>query len=233
MSSAEEVAGLLTQFNEIVKRVTNGSFDARHTKRALQDIIEGRTGAYTGEKSFWWSEPEFQLERAAALWPGIKLPDAPKKKPHSATEVRLLHVPDSFESLLEKIEGPSGYKLSVYPSVRLRILPQPEQAYTQPTWVGFDPEYGAGRVPLSLRSEAGRFATTEILSAVIQFPEWPLAWRHGASAPIITGHLLTQEFDDDTFLCFDLIRSLRELELGIFKASWSNPSCASPTVRRY
>ena len=49
MTTIEQLAGITSQHNEIVKRVGNGSLDPVAVKRALQDIIEGKFIARHGD----------------------------------------------------------------------------------------------------------------------------------------------------------------------------------------
>ena len=51
----------------------------------------------------WYVSPEQQLARARQLWPNAVLPEPPKEfTPRTKSEVLLLHVPDSFDSLWDK-----------------------------------------------------------------------------------------------------------------------------------
>lgn len=68
MTIIEQLAGIISQHNEIVKRVGNGSLDPIAVKRALQDIIEGKLPTVANwTPPTWWRTPEQQLARARQL----------------------------------------------------------------------------------------------------------------------------------------------------------------------
>lgn len=194
MTTIEQLAGITAQHNEIVKRVGNGSLDPTAVKRALQDIIEGKLPTLTWNPPSWWRTPEQQLERARQLWPNAVLPEPPKEfTPRTKSEVLLLHVPDSFDSLWDKVDAPTGYTKYRWDGVKsdkrnLRLAPNKVE-YTEPVWLAFDPERGKGEHPDSFWGQADT-AASEVFSALIQFPEWPLTWFNGASVPNLTGYQL-------------------------------------------
>jgi hypothetical protein len=72
---------------------------------------------------------------------------------------------------------------------RLRLAPN-KREFTAPIWLAFDPEYGKSCHPTCLWGQPN-LAASEVLSALIQFPEWQRAWFNGASAPNLTGYQLT------------------------------------------
>ncbi len=142
----------------------------------------------------WYVSPEQQLARARRLWPNAVLPEPPKEfTPRTKSEVLLLHVPDSFDSLWDKVDAPTGYTKYRWDSVKsdkrnLRLAPNKVE-YTEPVWLAFDPERGKGERPDSFWGQAD-LAASEVFSALIQFPEWSLAWFNGASAPNLSGYQL-------------------------------------------
>ena len=195
MTTIEQLVGIASQHNEIVKRVGNGSLDPAAVKRALQDIIEGKLPPMQNwNPPTWWRTPEQQLTRARQLWPNAVLPEPPKGfTPRTKSEVLLLHVPDSFDSLWDKVNAPTGYTKYRWEGVKsdkrnLRLAPNKVE-FTEPVWLAFDPERGTGERPSSFWGQAD-LAASEVFSALIQFPEWPLAWLIGASAPNLTGYQL-------------------------------------------
>ena len=127
------------------------------------------------QESGWYRPPEQQLQRARQLWPGITLPEPPIDfVPRTGSEVLLLHVPDTVNSLFDKIVPPAGYikEGRIEPDERhLRLAPNiPDR--TEPVWLGFDPEHDtAKKTPEALWGQSS-LAASEILSALIQFPEW-------------------------------------------------------------
>lgn len=121
-----------------------------------------------------------QSERARLLWPGIEVPPLPEFTPITSTERLLLHVPDTFTSLWQKITLPKEYGkfrpdfVKSENSSQLRVAPG-RRTYDYPVWVAFDPHHGTGRAPASL-PDLSILAASEVLSAMIQFPTWPLVW---------------------------------------------------------
>ena len=106
MVTVEQLVSIAARNQEILERVGNGSIDPTAVKRALQDLFE----RMTWNPPTWWSTTEQQLERARQLWPNAVLPEPPKGfTPRTKSEVLLLHVPDSFDSLWDKVVAPRGY----------------------------------------------------------------------------------------------------------------------------
>lgn len=235
MTNIEQLAGITSQHNEIVKRVGNGSLDPVAVKRALQDIIEGKLPPmqnYWNPPS-WWRTPEQQLARARQLWPNAVLPEPPKEfTPRTKSEVLLLHVPDTFDNLWNLVDAPTCYTKYRGEDVKsdkrnLRLAPNKVE-FAQPVWLAFDPERGKGERPDSFWGQADT-AASEVFSALIQFPEWSLAWFNGASAPNLMGYQL--KYDGNWSLVPYLFRrdDDRQLRLNVFWAGdraglWSSPS---------
>ena len=233
MTTIEQLAGITAQHNEIVKRVGNGTLDPVAVKRALQDIIEGKLHGLTWNPPTWWRTPKQQVARARQLWPNAVLPEPPAEfTPRTKSEVLLLHVPDSFDSLWDKVAAPTGYTKYRWEGVKsdkrnLRLAPGKVE-YTEPVWLAFDPEHGKGERPDSFWGQAN-IAASEAFSALIQFPEWFLAWFNGASAPNLSGYQLKcdgnwssvpylRRWDDDRLL------GLSGLWAGHRVGPWSSPS---------
>jgi hypothetical protein len=233
MVTINQLAGITAQHNEIVKRVSNGSLDPAPVKRALQEIIEGR---FISSPPFWWRTPEQQLARARQLWPGTVLPDPPKEfTPRTPSEVLLLHVPDTFDGLWSFVSAPEGYTKYRHVAVKsdqenLRYAPG-KAVFINPVWLAFDPEHGKGERPDSLWGQAN-CAASEVLSALIQFPEWPLTWFDDAPAPCLTGYQLKYDGNWSCVPCIYRWTPLsRQLKLGVFKESYGYKDWASPSVR--
>ena len=206
MTSIEKLVGITAQHNEIVKRVANDSLDADQVREALQLIIEKRfwmlkhptsmlwrpPTTFDWQPPSWWRTPEQQLERARQLWPNAVLPEQPKEfTPRTKSEVLLLHVPDTFDSLWDKVVAPDGYTKYRWEGVKsdkrnLRLAPNKVE-YAEPVWLAFDPECGKGERPDSFWGQPD-IAASEVFSALIQFPEWLLVWFNGASAPNLSGY---------------------------------------------
>ncbi|MBC7546227.1 hypothetical protein H7171_00600 [Candidatus Saccharibacteria bacterium] len=241
MTTIEQLAGITSQHNEIIKRVGNGSLDPLVVKRALQDIIEGKlpVGANWNLPT-WWRTPKQQLARVRQLWPNAVLPQGLPKEftPRTKSEVLLLHVPDSFDSLWDKVDAPQKDGVS-YTKYRLegvkddkrnlRLSPN-KREFTQPVWLAFDPERGRGARPDSFWGQADT-AASEVFSALIQFPEWSLAWFNGASAPNLTGYQL--KYDGSWSRVPYLNRWVDDRRLGLL-GSWAgyrDGNWSSPSVR--
>lgn len=229
MTTIKQLAGITAQHNEIVKRVGNGSLDPASVKRALQDIIEGKLPTLTWNPPTWWRTPEQQLARARQLWPNTVLPEPPVEfTPRTKFEVLLLHVPDTFDSLWGKVVAPEGYTKHRGEGVKadkrnLRLAPNKVE-FAVPVWLAFDPERGKGERPDSFWGQAD-LAASEVFSALIQFPEWPLAWFNGASAPNLSGYQLKYDGSVPYLYRWD---DGRQLALGdwavLRRGGWSSPS---------
>ena len=183
----------------------------------------------------WYVSPEQQLARARQLWPNIFLPEPPKEfTPRTKSEVLLLHVPDSFDSLWDKVVAPEGYTKYRWEGVKadkrnLRLSPN-KREFTQPVWLAFDPEHGKGERPDSFWGQAD-IAASEVFSALIQFPDWPLAWFNGASAPNLTGYQLKYDWNWSRVLYLYRWDGGRQLELIGHWANSRGDYWASPSVR--
>ena len=183
----------------------------------------------------WYVSPEQQLDRARQLWPNVVLPEPPKEfTPRTKSEVLLLHVPDSFDSLWDKVVAPTGYTKYRWGGVKadkqnLRLSPN-KREYTQPVWLAFDPERGKGERPGSFWGQADT-AASEVFSALIQFPEWSLAWFNGASAPNLSGYQLKFDGNWARVPCLGRWDGDRRLGLrGRWAGNWDN-LWSSPSVR--
>jgi len=232
MATIEQLVGIASQHNEIIKRVGYGSLDPIAVKRALQDIIEGKLPTTSNwNRPTWWRTPEQQLERARQLWPNAVLPEPPKEfTSRTKSEVLLLHVPDSFNSLWNKVDAPTGYtKCRKEGEWDLRLTPNKVE-FAVPVWLVFNPEHGKGVRPSSFWSQPDT-AASEVFSALIQFPEWPLAWPNGASAPNLTGYQL--KYDGNWSHVPYLSRWVDDRQLEL-RDCWADRRCAnwsSPSVR--
>ena len=236
MTTIEQLAGITAQHNEIVKRVGNGSLDPVAVKRALQDIIEGKLPQVQNwNPPTWWRTPEQQLARARQLWPNAVLPEPPKEfVPRTKSEVLLLHVPDTFDSLWDKVDAPTCYTKYRGEDVKsdkrnLRLAPNKVE-FAQPVWLAFDPERGKGERPDSFWGQAD-IAASEVFSALIQFPEWSLAWFNGASAPYLTGYQLKYDGNWSYVPCLSRWGDGRQLVLNFSWADYRDDNWLSPSVR--
>jgi len=248
MTTIEKLAGITSQHNEIVKRVVNGSLDVDQVRDALQLIIEKRFLMVERDTDLswrpppWWRTASQQLERARQLWPGLALPEPPAVfMPQTKTEVLLLHVPRPFDELWNKVTAPDGYSKYRWSDLKadkrnLRIAPY-KYEYAEPVWLAFDPEHGRGERPDSfwgqddLALNRANLAAGEVLSALIQFPDWPLAWFNGASAPNLSGYQFKYSGHWSLVPCPHRWDGHRQLGLSADWAGNGDPHWASPSVR--
>lgn len=237
MTTTQQLAGITAQHNEIVKRVCNGSLDADSVRRGLQGIIEGRAAsASQANVPVWYVSPERQLELARQLWPAVPLPEIPPQfTPRTETEVLLLHVPASFDALWAAVNPPAGYTKwrsdHFTDDLRsLRLAPNFPDRRIALVWRGFDPEYGRGQRPDKLWGQSN-LAASEVLSALIQFPDWCLSWFNGASAPNLSGYQMKYGADWSFVPCVRRWDDDRQLRLGAYCAGHGSPKWASPSVR--
>lgn len=178
--------------NRIIKGVGDNSLDPKAVSKALRDIAEGRLPV-DRTRPFWWRTPKQQMKRARQLWPNIELPKPPKNFiPKSPTGILLLHVPHSLEALWSAISVPYGFSICEWDEVKISEQYLHVMAYslyyTRPTWIEFDPEYARGVNPDRFWAQSSvNIASTEALSALIQFPDWVWEWFNLASAPLLAG----------------------------------------------
>lgn len=207
--------------------------------------IEGKFIAPAWNPPSWWRTPEQQLERARQLWPGRELPEPPEEfLPRTKSEVLLLHVPDTFDSLWDKVVAPQkdgvSYTKHRWDSVKTNMrnlrLAQDENGYTakveytQPVWLAFDPEHGKGECPDSFWGQAD-CAASEVFSALIQFPEWSLAWFAGSSAPNLMGYQLKYDGNWSHVPCLNRWDDAHRLGLNNEWACRRYNHWSSPSVR--
>lgn len=180
----------------------------------------------------WYTAPEQQLAKARRLWQGATLPEPPRLfTPRTPTEILLLHVPDTFGGLWNKVVAPRGHtkrRLASFDGTNLRRAPRVPRR-TKPVWLGFDPEHGLNMRPNTLWGQPN-LAASEILSALIQFPDWPLAWIDGVSAPQLTGYQHKAN-EGGWALVPCLSRWQGDLRLHVRWAGAIGEDCPSPSVR--
>lgn len=202
--------GQLMEFNRVLSAAGFTGEDALRINRSpelarkMREVLEPQR--FVAPLPSWYVSPEQQLERARQLWPGMDLPEPPKEyELLSAAEVLLLHVPDTFDGLWDKVEAPAGFakKLSsdLKPDRRnLRMTPG-KALHSRPSWLAFNTEYGAGVAPSHLWPKATDLAGPEVLSALIQFPNWCLSWlrasgsqlRHIGADPNLSGYQMIHQ----------------------------------------
>lgn len=144
-----------------------------------------------GEPPSWWRSSAEQLRVAARRWPNVKLPVPPAVfEPRTSSEVLLLHVPERFSRLWARVPAPENcdkvreYSM-LYSSARYLKALRPE--FEVPVWVAFDPEHATGVSPKDLSGRSD-LACSEVLSALIQFPNWVEEWDCGYPEPLMSGY---------------------------------------------
>lgn len=184
----------------------------------------------------WYRQPEQQLIKAGKLWPGVELPDPPAHfEPLTESEVLMLHVPDSFKELWRKVRAPKGYIKNSREDNKtykrqLRIAPKTKQ-FKEPVWLGLDPEHGRGKPASAMRGKKN-LAGSEVLTGMIQFPDWSLAWYNGASAPHLGGYQLKREGKWSGVPFLNRSDSgLRQVKLDSNWTDYGSASWSWPTVR--
>jgi hypothetical protein len=235
MAANEQLENIADQCGEIVARVANGSLDPSAVEQALGDILEGRLSEVRNwNPPTWWRTPEQQLARARQLWPHDALPKPPKEfVPRTRSEVLLLHVPMPFDALWWQIDPPPGFTkhymddTMVPTGKRLRGV---SRIYLGSAWLGFDPEYGRGEAPRDVTFKYD-LAASEVLSALIQFPEWCLSWTEGGASPCLSGTQVPNIHGWPEVLYLDLWESDKKLYLVGGNAAEGHEDWASPSVR--
>jgi hypothetical protein len=239
----EEKGRLADRLFELYRVTGNGTRDLATVEQGLQELIEGTYPrgltiaeshqVYDTPPPSWWRTPEQQLERARELWPDAVLPEPPKMfVPRTSTEVLLLHVPDDLQKLWSMVAIPEGYSKHGWPHLITRLSPDVRE-HTRPVWLAFDPEHGRGVNPVSLWGQKN-LAASEVISALIQFRNWPLAWsRDGSSTPLLSGY---QSKHDDWSFVPNLLRVAHDscpfIELGnVYVNGSTSDYWASPTAR--
>lgn len=231
----------LGQQTEFLRVLAAAGFKPEDVSRVIRDpqLAEAMYDAIRRPQitppTWWWRTPEQQLARARQLWPGRELPEPPEQfTPRTTSEVLLLHVPDTFDNLWSMVVAPTGYTKRRLPAVKadrsnLRLAPN-KREFTQPVWLAFDPEHGRGARPNSFWGQAD-IAANEVFSALIQFPDWPLAWFNGASVPNLAGYQFKR---DGKWFCVPYLyrRDDDQLGLGVdWAADQGSNNWSSPSVR--
>lgn len=184
----------------------------------------------------WYKTPPEQMEHARRCWPGITLPKPPLTSfpRHGSNEVLLLHVPRPFDELWDHVVGPDGFSKWRYrevKTVKMNLVPG-KRPLLRPAWLLFDPEANRGKTPeQALEISAGELASDEVLSALIQFPDWPLDWLNDGAAPNLAGYRIA--VDDAKWWWWTPTFDYRgrELLLNLSASDLGGSEWASPTVR--
>ncbi|MDX1870707.1 hypothetical protein SBI67_01110 [Mycolicibacterium sp. 120266] len=186
MATVVQMVDLYGLTHEILRRVADGSLDHKQVEAQLGAIIgeaipawelaEREVDTAAPPPPLWWRTADEQLARATELWPYQTLPDAPVGFiARSETEVLLLHVPRPFDELWAAVVPPDGYTKSRWLQLVLeRIESLPDvRINTRPAWRRFNYQADRTTEPRHMLRYPGCLAS-EILSVIIQFPEWLL-----------------------------------------------------------
>lgn len=189
MTTIEQLGGLTSQYNEIIKRVVNGSLSPILVKRALQGIIEG---------AMWDPSVVDEVERQLGVWKslGVVITD---NRWQSILEQAKHFVPDTdsdvplvtggfgydalsvvIEKLVSALTPPNGYTKHNYISgAELRFVQGMEPAGCL-RLVHYDPNTYAGLSPAAAIAAANidgaRLAGLEVLEYLVLTPESGLGW---------------------------------------------------------
>lgn len=228
------VPGVFNLFYEVFYVIViQRTFRIRHSyQRKLFKMVEIKSKWVTPA---WCSTPQDQIRRARRLWPDVVLPSPPTEfTPKSKSEILLLHVPDTFDNLWDKIEITGGCVKSHWKintdSERMRLTPGRVE-FIEPVWLAFDPEYGRSTKPNSILDRSS-LAAGEVLSALIQFPDWCFSWFDDASAPILSGYQVLHNGAWSHVPFLDWMHDRRKLELYSDGAGDRYRFWASPIIRK-
>ena len=190
--------------DQMMGSVQSGNLDPLIAHYSLMTVLVGRPVYRTPELAprvwqapIWWVEPEQQMHRARQVFGSVKLPDPPAVfEPTSDNEVLLLHVPRPAATLWELISEHPCYKtIFAAPIIENKGKFHPRTTLEpngQPVWVGFDPLYGKGLAAADIAPDLTPAGFT-VLSAVIQFPDWPTVWREENYAPSLPGFRIGEQ----------------------------------------
>lgn len=132
---------------------------------------------------FWYRSPARQMEFVSRAWPDVAIPEIPEDfTPKTKDEVLLLHVPRSVSELWWHISMGrhddyiiGDQYVEKYWHQDIKTSPKADLYRGRATWVAFDPNNGLGRTVEDFYDE-DHMAGVEVLSAILQFPKWPLIW---------------------------------------------------------
>ena len=104
--------------------------------------------------------------------------------------------------------------------------------FTRPIWLGFNPKCRINEEP-TLAYEDQYVAGEEVMSALIQFPDWPKTWSCGEPMPIMAGFQLGKGDNPSITLCFDSHKFDESGEINIEVYPMNMPSMrhALPRIR--
>lgn len=164
---------------QILKQVEDGTLDPLVVKRVFQNLLDGKLSDLSFKPPAWWRPASEQMKIAEKIWPGIEIPIPPVDfQPQTDTEVLLLHV--SLPYFGQWIQPVSSHlNLIVDESMKdNRNIRRSPNTPARPTlaWVAFDPEHGRNERPNILWRHSN-LAGTEVLSAMVMFPDWPKTWE--------------------------------------------------------
>lgn len=233
MVSPKELTDITNMGDRIIEALSRSQLDPAVVMGAFHDILESKSAETNWRPPVWWRTAEHQIARARRLWPKAVLPKPPKEfTPQTKSEVLLLHVPDSLDLLWGMVVAPKGHikfrrEGLKADKMQLRLAPNKTE-FSAPVWLAFDPEHGSGESPDSLWGQPD-LAGSEVLSALIQFPEWPRTWVNGALAPNLSGYQLLHREEWSRVLCLERVDN-RQLEL---RHRWADHrgNASSPSVK--
>lgn len=178
---------------------------------------------------------EHQIERTRRLQPKVTIPEPPKDfVALTKTEVPLLYYPSTAPALWRNLVLPLGYAKYMSESIRvdlrrIRLVPR-KRTFSQPTWLGYDPEHGHGARPVQFIRDTC-IAGIEVLTAADQLPGLMETWLEGGSMPILSACRISGNGSWSYVPRLHLSEAGGTLEMKIIAADECSQSWASPTVR--
>lgn len=188
----------------------------------------------------WYRAPKDQIKYAQEIWPGIKIPMPPEKfTPRTKGEVLLLHVPKHIGELWYLIgdtDSPRSYEIGTENVVSewynyIKLSEKAIDYQAKPAWVAFDPDNGLGKSLKDFYNEEN-MAGSEVLSAILQFPNLPLMWENDRKMGVCAVGCRSGENGSTLGFYLSVMREPRRLEpLHVSKDSGMR-FIVFPTVRR-
>ena len=243
MTTIEQLGGLTTQHNEIIKRVVNGSLSPISVKRALQDIIEGVMKTPSVVE---------QVERQLAAWKNLGVAISDEQWEHILQQADVFEpVTDSDEPL---VAGGFGYANPKAVVNKLFGAFTPPDGYTKYNYIedaelryasGMKPTGGLRLVHFVPNAYAGlspeaalkaakqdklRLAGIEVLEHLVLNPQAGLTWDGKLYCyPNLSG--LQRKYDAGWSSVPCVSRHGSEFSLSSYVADNAYPLWSSPVVR--
>lgn len=238
MVETKKMNSVTVRCDEIADLIADGTLDAKSVSKQLQQIIDTSDADEssidlakpTALVNPWRSAQE-QIERASKIWKYDYIPQPPDDFiPRTESEVLLLHMPTTLMKFRDIARTFVNFgNINVLEPIYTNPY---KEVHTRPVWLGFDPKYGVGKMPLST-SEDSRTVGPEIMSALIQFPDWPKTWLQSAPMPVISGYQLGNGNNNPITLCFDRQTFVETgwINIEVYPMDMTSENYALPRIR--